>query len=231
VRQLIHRAYAVFQTGLVNPQAAATPIEGGPAWIDSDRYDITAKAQGDVTVALMGGPMLRTLLEDRFKLKIHREVREVPVYRVTLSKGGFKLKPLPEGSCFLIVPGAERASGPPDTGGKPFCGENIAPLPQPDQIALEIASYGATMEQFLSTVAVRLAAVRHMDSRRVIDNAGITGRCEFHLKFTLSDDPSSDSTAPSIETALQEQLGLKLESGKGPGEAFVIDSIERPSEN
>ena len=69
VRQLIHRAYAVFQTGLVNPQAAATPIEGGPAWIDSDRYDITAKAQGDVTVALMGGPMLRTLLEDRFKLR------------------------------------------------------------------------------------------------------------------------------------------------------------------
>ena len=77
-------------------------ISGGPAWIKSDRYDVEAKAEGNPSAKAMEGPMLQALLEDRFKLKIHRVTREIPVYELTVAPKGFKLTPMKEGSCTPI---------------------------------------------------------------------------------------------------------------------------------
>jgi uncharacterized protein (TIGR03435 family) len=75
------------------------PIKGGPDWIHSEVYEITAKAEGLLGVEMMQGPMLQALLEDRFQLKIHRETNGGPVYALTLAAGGSKLKPFQEGTC------------------------------------------------------------------------------------------------------------------------------------
>jgi len=83
-------------------------ISGGPEWIDSERYDIDAKAERIAKSEMMQGPMLQALLEDRFKLKIHHGTREIPVYNLTVAKDGSKLQPFKEGSCtpndFLLNP-------------------------------------------------------------------------------------------------------------------------------
>ena len=203
------------------------PISGGPAWINSDRYRIEAKAEGNTNPGIMGGPMLQALLEDRFQLKIHRETREVPVYALVVTKGGFKLQPSKEGSCIApddigahLTPG-QKPCGIPMTQGK---GPNM------------ITEIEGSVDQFCKVIGASLG-------RPVINKTGITGVFDLHLEFardeaiigagprgpglTLSDD----SAAPSVFTALQQQLGLKLESTKGPGEFFVIDHVEKPSEN
>jgi uncharacterized protein (TIGR03435 family) len=74
-------------------------LEGGPAWIGSDRYQINAKSETPAGKDLMNGPMLQALLEDRFQLRIHRETSEVPIYALTVAKGGLKLQPMDGGSC------------------------------------------------------------------------------------------------------------------------------------
>src|SRR5579864_9040183 len=98
VMDLITGAYVLFANGHVNPRSRV-PVEGGPAWINSVRYQIDAKADGARGQGMMRGPMLQTLLEDRFKLKIHHETREVQAYALTLAKGGLKLHPFKEGNC------------------------------------------------------------------------------------------------------------------------------------
>jgi uncharacterized protein (TIGR03435 family) len=98
---LIEIAYAWLSSG-----DSLTPrlidISGGPSWIQTDNYQIAAKAEGDASFAQMGGPMLQTLLEERFKLKIHRDQKETPGYFLTVAKGGPKLQPTKEGSCVPI---------------------------------------------------------------------------------------------------------------------------------
>ncbi len=103
---LIAQAYGLFAGGHRNPPWTMPPVEGGPAWLKSDRYEIVAKAAGDTSQDTMNGPMLQALLEDRFKLKVHRETREIPVYALTVAKAGPephplgpKLHPFKEGSC------------------------------------------------------------------------------------------------------------------------------------
>lgn len=102
VRRLISEAYDLFADGKVNPLSPIfplMPVEGGPAWIDSNRYLVDAKAEGPQSQAMMRGPMMRALLEDRLQLKVHREAREVPVLATTVAKGGLKSQSTKEGSC------------------------------------------------------------------------------------------------------------------------------------
>ena len=98
-------------------------ISGDPPWIGSDRYDIQAKSEGNASVQEMEGPMLQALLEDRFKLKLHRETRQLPVYELTVAKSGVKLERSKEGSC---IPYSVDAPPPPAPApGAPrsnFCG-------------------------------------------------------------------------------------------------------------
>ncbi len=203
------------------------PIEGGPGWITSDRYQITAKAEDHASPAIMSGPMLQALLEDRFQLKIRRETREVPVYALTVSKGGFKLQPAKEGSCL-----------PPDE-----IGAHLEPGQKPCGIPMTRVKGSNMNTEILGRVDQFCKVLGRTLGRPVIDRTGITGLFDFHLEFALDDTmpgagrrgpaPATpdDPPGPSIFAAVQQQLGLKLESSKGSGEVLVIDRVSRPSAN
>ena len=168
--------------------------------------------------------MLRRLLEERYGLKIRSEIKEVPVYALTVAKGGFKLQPLKEGSCAPIGDLADL-----EPGQKP-CGMPMTGMRGPTMNTEILGSF----RDFCKVMGATLG-------RPVIDRTGIAGMFDFHLDFAVDENiggvshsgnaASDDSPSPSIFTAIQEQLGLKLESTKGPGESLVIDHIERPSEN
>jgi uncharacterized protein (TIGR03435 family) len=214
-----------------------TPIEGGPGWVNSERYTITAKAADAASPGTMMGPMTRTLLEDRFKLRIRRESREIPVYALTVARGGPRLQPFQEGSCVAVpVPLVEPLAQLPP--GQRYCaGSGLTNGPMPNSV---IALEGVTLDRFVQTLGSSLMGV----GRPVINETGLTGKFNIRLEYAPPPvDPArfpqiaaaraaaGEPTAPSIETALQEQLGLKLESAKGVGSRLVIESIERPSEN
>jgi uncharacterized protein (TIGR03435 family) len=194
----------------LSPQA----ISGGPSWIDSDRYEILAQSPGNVRPTLDEQmKMLRKLLQERFNLTFHRATKELAVYALTIAKNGPRLKDTtlspdasPEGPpplVFVISPGAGRLPG----------------------------RYATTAE--LASVLQRAAL-----DRPVVDQTGLTGRYDFDLEFSTDESifggalpKGNDQTKPNLFTALQEQLGLKLEARKGPVDTLVIETISRPSEN
>jgi bla regulator protein blaR1 len=222
VRDLILRAYALKESQL----------SGGPAWINSSHYDIRAKSEGFTSAnpswATQQMQRLQTLLQERFKLVVHRGRKEFPIYLLTVAKGGPKLE---RPNCvandpnqvILIVPGKTPAN---------VCGGGIVGMGS----GLVHAS-SESMTEFAETLS-------HFVDRTVVDKTGLSGKFRFRLSFApdatrpelpfFSIDPSDSPTpadGPSIFTAIQEQLGLKLESAKGPGEILVIDHVEKPSEN
>jgi uncharacterized protein (TIGR03435 family) len=209
-------------------------LSGDPPWINSAHYDIQAKADGNTSVQQMEGPMLQVLLEERFKLKVHRETRPLPIYVLAVGKGGAKLQPSKEGGCTTY----SLDSPPPvSTPGEPrptFCGFRQAPA---DGLNRMLDGKGVTMAMLATSLS---RTYNLMLGRNVIDGTGLTGRFDVQLKWafnpmaSLADfgtPPVADSTGPSIFTALQEQLGLKLESARGPVEVLVIDHIEKLSVN
>jgi uncharacterized protein (TIGR03435 family) len=203
-------------------------VSGGPSWVESDRYDIEAKPEsaGDEEP---GKPptdrqkqmdeqrkRLQALLEERCKLTTHRETRELPVYALVLAKNGPKLK---------------ESIG---KGGKP-------------NSHMMVGMGQLTAEQVpLSFLADTLS--RQL-GRIVIDRTGLTATYDFELHWTPDQSqsggfgggpggapppnmpPPPDPNGPSVFTAVQDQLGLKLESQKGPVEFVVVDHVEKPSEN
>jgi uncharacterized protein (TIGR03435 family) len=213
------------------------PLEGGPAWIDSDRYQVTAKAEGTPGQDMMHGPMLQALLEERCKLKVRRETREVPAYALTVAKNGPKLQTFQEGSCTVLDFSKPLPMPPPDI----FCG--LAGRKRKAS-SVDWNVKGATLDDFSRALGGDL-------DRIVINKTGLAGRFDFHLEFAVDETtaglnslrvgggepafpqptPSDPPGGPSIFTAIQEQLGLKLESSKGPREFVIIDRVEKPSEN
>jgi uncharacterized protein (TIGR03435 family) len=223
VRQLISVAYRVrlFQ------------VVGGSGWIDSDRYDITAKMKVEAdqttpktleqTSAEMAA-MLQSLLEDRFGLKIHREMQDLPLYRLTVAKAGTKML---VSNCTPLVfnqpiaPGAKLCRGV-------HMGAN--------GVNRTLEGDGADMPTLTNFLA-------NITGRKVVDESGLTARFDFHLEWVPdeavappsgADDPTSpplDVKGASLFTAVEQQLGLKLDSGKGPVEVIVIDRVEKPSAN
>jgi uncharacterized protein (TIGR03435 family) len=222
---LIQGAYVRFAGGHTNP-LGVLPIKGGPAWVHSELYEINARAEGAPSMEMMQGPMLQALFEDRFHLKIHRENPEGPVYALTLAKGSSKLKPFKEGSCSQM-PLTRPVPAPPP--GQRFCN-------------MLISFRGPTVEAGGSTLTEFSKLLNLILDRPVIDKTGVAGRFDIHLEFApdqvipglpppLPNAPATDPAGPTIFTAIQEQLGLKLEPARGPVEILVIDSIERPSGN
>jgi bla regulator protein blaR1 len=225
---LIQRAYGRLGLGHVPPLGSALPITGGPPWIYSDYYVINAQTAERAGTEAMEGPMLQALLEDRFKLKVHRETQQIPVYALTVSKGGPKLQPFAEGSC--TPPDFSTWPMPALAPGKRYCkntgvGGRRGPNTSLDQ-------EGATLDYVCKLLSLVL-------DRPVIDRTGLTGKYNFHLLFAIdqttpgvmdSGPPSDDPPAPTIFTVMQ-QLGLKLEAAKGPRDFLVIDRVERPSAN
>ena len=235
LRNLIQIAYGAFEGGTLN--AKILDVTGGPSWLDSDHWDISAKAEGPASATATLGPMLQTLLEDRFQLKVHKEARDKPVYALTLMKDASKLQPMKDGSCVPIdLDNLPRGNSPGATPPK-YCGGGSVQFRQGNLIA-DVP--GATMAEF----AGRFLA-GNVD-RPIVDKTGLTGRYDIHLEFSRdltppapanlggAEAPNTQSQAPagpSIFTALQQQLGLKLTPDKAPIEVIVVDRAEKPSAN
>jgi uncharacterized protein (TIGR03435 family) len=198
---------------------------GGPRWIETQGYDIEATAERAVSEKEML-LMMRTLLENRFRLKAHRETRALPVYNLAAANGGVKLPAAKSSACVQPNPAGKPPAIP--------CGRAIQ-VTTPE---------GARM---MGTTVVMPELIRLLTTvlgRPVIDKTGVTRAFDFQLDFALDDvlaglHPSHDYPLPatdpgkaaSILTAIQQQLGLKLEAAKGPVEVVVIDGVERPSGN
>ncbi len=176
-------------------------VEGGPPWISSARFDISARAETGERFPNLS-PMLRTLLEDRFQLGVHRETKVPNVYVLRASKGGLTLPPSPDVDC----------------GAKPSgCGTVRMTRRQPD-------GQGISMETLSKSLSDATGIV-------VIDQTGYHGRFDAHLKWAPADEAEkSGDDEPSLFAVLGE-LGLRLEPGKAPVEILVIDRAEKPSEN
>ncbi len=203
-------------------------LSGAPPWVMSERYDVEAKAEGDPSFDAML-PMLQTLLEDRLQFKFHRDTKEMTVYALVVAKAG-KLKQS-EGEC------APRPDGPPP--------------PEPGKLPTAFCGGFMMFPGHLSGQKVSIEALldplSRFTGRTILDKTNLTGKYDFDLQYTPEQGqfqappggappgmpalPPTDPNGPSLFTALQEQLGLKLESQKGPVEMIVIDHIERPSEN
>lgn len=200
-------------------------IAEGPSWMASDHYDIEATAAGNPPASQLTGAMLQALLEDRFKLVLHRETRQLPVYELTVVKNQLKLQPMKEGSCTPVSPDSLPPVAPGTTR-LPVCGYpwNYGPKGLNWTLDGEAVGMGPLAESLSRTGL----------GRSVIDKTGLAGYYQVHLKWTvdrLGPTPVDDQSGPSIFTALPEQLGLQLKSAKGPVEVLVIDHAEKPSEN
>jgi uncharacterized protein (TIGR03435 family) len=234
---LIEVAYVEFPDGVRQPRLAfkPLPIEGGPTWLKSDTFLISAETESNVTPTMMRGPMLQMILEDRFKLKVHRETREVPVYELTVAKGGLKIHHTVAGSC--APENLENLGRPPEPGEKPLC---VIGMRRTDASNVTIWARGMTINQifhYLDGIGI---------DRPLMDKTGIgdTELFDMELQFSIDDstpglqprdtgsETGLESTVafPSLFTAIQ-QLGLKLVPAKGPGKFVVIDGAERPSGN
>jgi uncharacterized protein (TIGR03435 family) len=200
LRLLMSRAFGV----------AEFQIEGGPSWVDGDKYDVAARADTSLEMSREElRPCLQALLAKRFRLRTHRQTKTGSVYSLVAAKNGPKLREHSGGGASGI--GASSESGKAD-----------------------IAGTKATMARLAEYLSGQ-------GGRPVIDNTGLRGEYDFRVEWAPDETaappgpPAGDLTAPlsgpSIFTALQEQLGLKLEATKGPIEIIVIDSVEKPSAN
>jgi len=221
-------------------QLAQFQLTGGPSWTTTDRFDMVAKLEGDSEFPPPGSgpdPIMRamqTLLADRFKLKLHREAREMDIYALVMAKAGGAPGPglkKSEVDC-VAMQRARRGSPPPQ--GPPPIPAGGGPIPCAIMGGPGLIRFGGFP---ISQITTMLGG---MTGRMVVDRTGLTGTWEFVLTFAAEqrgqpppgvDLPPADPTAPSIFTALQEQLGLKLEATKGPVDVTVIDSIEHPTED
>ncbi|MGA2574710.1 MAG: M56 and DUF3738 domain-containing protein [Bryobacteraceae bacterium] len=214
-------------------------ISGAPGWLDSEHYDVEAKlgdSSNDVQRKLNSDEqgaqvrlMLQSLLADRFKLTLHHESKELPIYALLVAKSGPKL---------------HESAAAPDDAGPP--GPLAPDGPQPRH-SIRMSGRGdlSVSAENLDMFADLLS---HQFGRLVVNQTGLKGSYDFTLKWTPDEGqgqkmalpgggpprdatPPPDASGPTIFTALQEQLGLKLESQKGPVDMLVIDHVERPSEN
>jgi bla regulator protein blaR1 len=182
-------------------------IVGAPGWIDTARFDLNAKSDEETATQRDAMPLrMRALLAERFNLQFSRETREMQVYALVVAKGGPKLKETEVG---------------------------------PENGSMSIGR-GRMIVKGAGTAAIAVQLSQSL-GRIVHDKTGLTGKYDFKLEWTPEgqpigpkdgDTPSSiDSSGPTLFTALQEQLGLKLESTKGPVEVLVIERVEKPTEN
>jgi uncharacterized protein (TIGR03435 family) len=231
---LIQFAYAPYDNPMSGHSAPlmASQVVGGPSWINSIGYNIEAKPTSTTDPKDMW-LMLQTLLADRFKLAMHRETRDLPVYVLTAPKGGLKLPPAKAANCISFPPGTPPRYLP----GKVDCGSVAGPF----------GGYaGMRMEGSKLHVADLVRQLALVLDRPVLDRTGFAGEFDLSLDFTPDGDlkglpgyggdpngprPPADSNLPNIFAALEEQLGLKLTLSKGPVEVLVIDHAERPTAN
>jgi bla regulator protein blaR1 len=224
-------------------------ITGGPGWMASDHFDINAKVPDEFRAMAPPAPgsgpgplqlMIRALLADRFKLVVHNETKDSPIYALILARSDGKLGPglkKSDTDCAAMFAagrargGAMPPPGPPQPGEPMPCGIRIGPG--------NMAVGGASLSQVANSLGM-------FAGRIVLDRTGLTGNFDFSLTWTPDQMPQRppgapegppqfngvavDPNGPSLFTAVQEQLGLKLDSQRGPVEVLVIDRAEKPVE-
>jgi uncharacterized protein (TIGR03435 family) len=227
LQMLIQAAYGMFANGTTR-DARLLEVSGAPGWVQTEFYDVSAKAEGNPRIEQMIGPMMQALLEERFKLKLHRATKEAAVYDLTVAKGGPKLEKMKEGSCVVQdlnhMPKPAPGETPPV-----YCGSQTLQRKGPLMVMI---AHGMTMDGFAAERLPRMAG------RPVVDKTGLAGRFDFQLEWALDNPELSgrggdapESAGPTIFAALQQQLGLKLEPAKGSVDILVVDHVEKPTEN
>jgi uncharacterized protein (TIGR03435 family) len=195
-------------------QLQAYQLIGGPDWLTAERYDISATADGDPAPPQML-VMLRALLADRFGLAVHRETRELPVYALVRARANGTLGPkLKTAAVDCAARSADARAGTATSmaAADPACGVTVGPG--------AISAGGSP----LGTLARGLSP---FVGRPIVDRTGLSGRFDFELSFTP--DPHAAPPMPNVFTALDEQLGLTLESDRTPIDVLVIDDVTRPT--
>jgi uncharacterized protein (TIGR03435 family) len=212
VYALLTWAYAFNNRGGCSFVSHGDFIAGGPSWIRNERFEIRALmpegAPAYTTGQFMEGAaptleaMIRNLLADRFQITVHRETKEVQGYLLVVGKDGPRIRPSSDAQT-------------PD-----------AAAPRRQGAATPGAARFVSPRTTMTYVALMLGVITR---RPVLDKTGLSGEFYFELEFAPPD--AGDSPAPSVFTAVQEQLGLRLDSARVPAEVIVIDRAERPSEN
>jgi uncharacterized protein (TIGR03435 family) len=214
LRTLLKSAYGLHDDQLI----------GGPGWIDADRFDIAAKAEGYATPsAFRDGArlMLRPLLADRFKLVVRHERRDLPVYALVLARADGRF-----GSQFRRSDAGDCNGFPKAMQPTPEATEPEIPLPCGAEVYRpgHLAARGMT----LSNLALN---VSRWADRVVVDRTGLEGKFDWDVQWVpdnLSPDPASRPEGPSLFSALQEQAGLGIDRARAPVEVLVVESVERP---
>jgi uncharacterized protein (TIGR03435 family) len=223
-RALVTLAYQLQQFQLV----------GGPAWMNTDHYDIVAKMAGEQAPFVPGQPQpvmiaVRGLLAERFKLKLHKETREMDVYNLVMIKPGVAGPSLKPAATDCVAQANARRGGPPP--GPP--GPN-------DPLTCGLMGMPGVIRMGGMPIAQLTGMLTNQTGRLVFDKTNLPGNWDFTLKYLFEgrggqplppNIPPPDPDAPSLYTAIQEQLGMKLESAKAPVEMTVIDSIEHPTDD
>jgi uncharacterized protein (TIGR03435 family) len=208
LRGLMRIAFGTAEGGGVR-QLPDDQLIGGPAWIASARYDIVADGPDGAQPPGAMLRMLQSLLADRFKLAAHHETRELPVYALVAARRdgtlGARLRPAEKGAVNALRAGPGR-----------------------------ITSMGTTIGSLADTL-------RRFAGRGVVDETGLTGYFAIDLEWAPTPDQQTqrpggavlpvNGDGPSLFTALQEQLGLKLEPRRGPVDVLVLDAVHSPAEN
>jgi uncharacterized protein (TIGR03435 family) len=232
VRQLIEKAYFPYNTGW---SPSISFLIGGtlPDWAASEHFDVEATASGNPTIA-QKQLMLKSMLEDRFKLAVHHETRQLSVFALVVAKSGKtgpQLMPHAKGSCLepAQVGHASEAGAP-----TMICDMLQARNERNGPSSIVLFANGITMPWLAENLG---GVVRRM----IVDQTGLNGTFDFTLAFTpepgqpgapRNTDAGPDaSSEPSIFTAMQEQLGLKLEPRTEPVDILVVDHVEEPSAN
>jgi len=226
VKSLIQNAYGI-KTGEL--------ISGVPGWADSERFDVEAKMDEESMLALKKLPpeqaeeqrrlMTQAMLAERFGLKVHKESKEVPIYALVIAKGGSKLKEADPNNTY---PNGVKGPDGVSRGGMMMVRNGM------------LTAQGIPISNLVGNLSGQV-------HRIVVDKTGLTGKYDVTLQWAPDEiqgamgstggpegQPGAAPPAasgPSIFTALQEQLGLKLESSKGPADLIVVDHVEMPSEN
>ena len=224
LKRLISMAYGVDEM----------QVTGGPDWLNQDRFSMEARADGATQEALpkLSGPeqkvvgqrMMQALMADRFKLTIRQETKEVPILALVVAKSGLKMQEAKAGDTYAN--GLKDRDGHGHAGMMRFTGGSVT-------------AQGVPLDNLASLLTEQL-------HQMVQNKTGLSGKYDFTLQWTPEDHdasfgpgpnagsgnaPAADAAGASIYTALQEQLGLKLESQKGTVPAYAIDHAERPTEN
>jgi uncharacterized protein (TIGR03435 family) len=224
LRQLIESAFGVQDDRIV----------GAPGWATSDVFDVTATVTPDVTIE-QAQVMLQNLLAERFGLRTHRETRDLPIYSLVLERADRRLGPdlRPSGAdCIpMKVPASMPPPPPPPAGAaqtRPL--SSRPPLRCPSMFFAGTSGAVSARKMTISELARGLTLAA---GRPIVDQTRLTG--EFDIDLVYQSDLVAGGAvrfdAPPLPTALRDQLGLKLESGRGPVDVVVIDAVQRPADN